>query len=72
MIAELLTAFTEQHETILSLLGCGHGACLRPELDGALEDLVFAGLVTFKCPLTPVLTGAGWAAFERLDASGAG
>lgn len=68
MIAELLTAFTEQQEQVLSLLGHGHGACLRPELDDALEDLIVAGLVTFKCPLTPALTRAGWDAFERLDA----
>lgn len=67
MIAELLTAFTEAQECVLTLLGAGLGDCLRPELDGALEDLAAAGLVTFKCPLTPALTCAGWAAFERLD-----
>jgi hypothetical protein len=61
-----MTAFTEPQENVLTLLGEGHGACLRPELDEALEDLILAGLVTFKCPLTPALTAAGWSAFERL------
>lgn len=61
-------AFTEAQENVLVLLGRGHGACLRPELDQALEDLVAAGFVTFRCPLTPALTAAGWRAFDRLEA----
>lgn len=67
MIIELLTAFTEPQARVLALLGHGHGGCLRPELDGALEELIAAGLVTFKFPLTPALTAAGWEAFDRVD-----
>jgi hypothetical protein len=70
MMAETLTALTEGHENVLALLGHGHGACLRPELDEALDGLVAAGLVTFKCFETPALTAAGWEAFDRLDAKG--
>lgn len=70
MIAEVMTRLTEPEESVLTLLGHGHGACLRPELDGALDDLVQAGFVTFRCPLTPALTAAGWEAFDRLDAKG--
>jgi hypothetical protein len=72
MMAEVLTAFTERHENVLTLLGHGHGACLRPELDEALDVLVAAGLVTYKSFETPALTAAGWAAFDRLDANGWG
>jgi len=64
MIAQ--TAFTEPQKYVLTLIGQGYAACLRPELDGALEDLILAGLVTFKHPLTPALTAAGRSAFDRL------
>jgi hypothetical protein len=70
MMAEVLTALTERHENVLTLLGHGHGACLRPELDEAVDVLVAAGLVTFKSFEIPALTAAGWAAFDRLDANG--
>lgn len=61
-----LTAFTEPQKNVLELIGRGHAQCLRPELDDALEDLIVAGLVTFRSPLTPSLTDFGWSAFDRL------
>jgi hypothetical protein len=69
IIARSLTAFTEPQKNVLTLIGQGYAACLRPELDGALEDLIIAGLVTFRHPLTPapVLTATGRSAFDRLD-----
>ena len=67
VIAQSLTAFTEKQKTVLTLIGQGCAACLRPELDGALEDLIIAGLVTFRHPLTPALTAMGRSAFDRLD-----
>jgi hypothetical protein len=65
-IAQSLTAFTDPQKYVLTLLGQGYAACLRPEQDGALEDLIIAGLVTFRSPLTPALTAAGRSAFDRL------
>lgn len=68
MTAEGATTFTEPQERVLDLLGHGHEACLRPELDEALDDLIAAGFVRFRAPLTPALTSAGWEAFHHLEA----
>lgn len=65
-LSQSLTAFTELQKNVLTLIGQGYAACLRPELDSALDDLIIAGLVTFRSPLTPSLTAAGQSAFDRL------